>query len=149
LLSGRFAAGQEVVGVWMRRKGYIVSSVVTGLLGEAVLVSIVLWVLPLWRVYIPIWGLILLMAVFAVYECISYRIGARALERKPVVSSEAMVGCCGKATTSLAPDGYVQVNGELWQALSTGPKIDAGEEIVVVDIKRLTLFVAPSRNNKG
>ena len=133
----------------MRRKGYIVSSVVTGLLGEAVLVSIVLWVLPLWRVYISIWGLIVLMAVFAVYECVSYRIGARALERKPVVSPEAMVGCCGKATTSLAPDGYVQVNGELWQALSTGPKIDAGEEIVVVDIKRLTLFVAPSHNNEG
>ncbi len=133
----------------MKRKGYIVSSVVTGLLGEAALASIVLWVLPLWRVYIPIWGLILLMITFAFYEIVSYRIGARALERKPVVSSEAMVGCRGRATTSLAPDGYVQVNGELWQALSTGPKINAGEEIVVMGIKRLTLFVAPSHNSKG
>jgi len=88
------------------------------------------------------------MAVFAAYEFASYRIGARALERKPVVSPEAMVGCRGKATTSLAPDGYVQVNGELWQALSTGASIDAGEEIVVVDIKRLTLFVTPAHSNK-
>jgi membrane-bound ClpP family serine protease len=133
----------------MERKGYIVSSIITGLLGEVALVSIVLWVLPLWRVHMPIWGLILLIVAFAVYESLSYRIGARALERKPLVSSEAMVGCCGKAATSLAPDGYVQVNGELWQALSTGPKIDAGQEIIVVGIKRLTLFVAPPHNNQG
>ena len=131
----------------MRRKGYIVSSIVTALLGEAVLVAIVLWVLPLWRVYIPIWGLILLMLAFAGYESVSYRIGARALERKPVVSPEAMVGCCGKAATSLAPDGYVQVEGELWSAWSTGPNIDEGDEIVVVEVRRLTLVVAPLSNN--
>lgn len=48
-----------------------------------------------------------------------------------------------KATTPLAPDGYVQVQGELWRALSTGANIEESEEIVAVEIRRLTLFVAP------
>jgi len=131
----------------MGRKGYIVSSIVTGLLGEAALAAIVLWVLPLWGVNMPLWGLILLMVAFGVYEGVTYRIGARALERKPVGSPEAMVGCCGRATMPLAPDGYVRVDGELWWALSTGANIDEGDEIVVVEVKRLTLFVTPQPNN--
>ena len=73
--------------------------------------------------------------------------GARALERKPVVSLEAMVGSCGKAIVSLVPDGYVQVQGELWRALSTGPNIDEGDEITVMEVKRLTLFVARVPND--
>jgi len=67
--------------------------------------------------------------------------------RKPVVSLEGMVGCRGEAATPLVPGGYVQVQGELWQALSTGPNIDKGDEIVVVEVKRLTLFVTPQPNN--
>jgi len=131
----------------MRRKGYIVYSIVTGLLEEAALAAVVLWLLPLLGVNIPIWGLILLMVGYGVKEGITYRIGARALQRKPVVSSEAMVGCYGRATMPLAPDGYVRVAGELWRALSTGPNIDGGDEVVVVEVKRLTLFVAPLPNN--
>ena len=131
----------------MARKGYIVSSIITGLLGEAALAAIVLWLLPLCGVKIPIWGLILLLVAFGVYECISYRLGSGALRRKPVVSLEAMVGCCGKATTPLAPDGYVRVEGELWRALSTGRNIDKGDEIVIVEVRGLTLFVAPLPNN--
>jgi len=128
----------------MRRKGYTLSSIVTALLGEAALAGIALWLLPLWGVNIPIWGLVLLIVALGVYEGITYRIGSRALGRKPVVSLEAMVGCCGKATTPLAPSGYVQVEGELWRASSTGPNIDKGDEIVVVEVERLTLFVAPN-----
>jgi membrane-bound ClpP family serine protease len=131
----------------MRRKGYIVSSIVTGLLVEAALAAVVLWLLPLWRVNIPMWGLILLMVAFGVYEGATYRMGGRALDRKPVVSSETMVGSRGRATMPLAPDGYVRVEGELWRALSTGPNIDEGDEVVVVEVKRLTLFVAPLSNN--
>ena len=131
----------------MTKKGYIVFSIITGLLEEAALAAVVLWLLPLLGINIPIWGLILLMVAYGVKEGISYRIGARALGRKPVVSPEAMVGCCGKATTPLAPDGYVRVEGELWRALSTGPNIDKGDEIVVVEVKRLSLFVAPLSDN--
>lgn len=131
----------------MRRKWYIASSIVTALAGEVALVAIVLWLLPLCGVGMPMWGLILLMVAYGVYEYISYRIGSKALGRKPVVSLEAMVGSYGKAATQLVPNGYVQVEGELWRALSTGPNIDKGEEIVVVEVKRLTLIVAHMPNN--
>lgn len=118
-------------------------SIVTALIGEAAIAAIVLWLLPRWGVDIPVWGLIVMMLVFAVYQVLTYRISKRALVRKPVVSPQAMVGCCGKAVTPLAPGGYVRVEGELWRALSAGPDIDKDEEIVVVEIKGLTLFVAP------
>lgn len=127
----------------MKRKGYTIYNIVTALLGEAALVMVVLLLLPRWGINIPIWGLILLMVALGVYEVITYRMGKRALDRKMVVSLEAMIGCCGTTTTPLAPDGYVQIKGELWQALSTGPNINEGEEVVIVEIKRLTLFVTP------
>ena len=127
----------------MKRKDYIASSVVTGLLKVAALVAAVLWLLPRWGINIPIWGLALLLVALVAYEVVTFRIGARALDKKPVVSAQAMVGCCGKTTTPLIPGGYVQVGSELWRALSTGPNIDEDEEIIVVEVKRLTLLVIP------
>ena len=112
-----------------------------------------LWLLPRWGVTIPIWGLILLMFLFGIYEVISYWIGIRALARKPVISLQAMIGCHGRAVTPITSEGYVQIKGELWRALSAGPNIDEGSQIVVVEVNRLTLFVAPllrnTRDNSG
>lgn len=85
----------------------------------------------------------MIVAAFLTYEIVTFRLGRRALERKPVIWSEAMVGRCGKTTTSLTPDGYVQVNGELWHAFSSDTNINEGEDIVVVELDRLTLRVAP------
>ena len=127
----------------MSRKGYIMFCITTGLLKGVVLAAIVLWLLPLWGFNIPIWGLILLVVAFGIYEIVTFRLGRRALERKPKTSSQALVGCCGKATTPLTPDGYVQVEGELWHALSSDTKIKDGDDIVVLKVNRLTLSVAP------
>ena len=69
--------------------------------------------------------------------------GRKALQRKAVTPSEAIVGLCGKATTPLNPGGYVKVNGELWQALSSDARIDKDEDIVVLESDRLILHVAP------
>ena len=75
----------------MNKKAYIIFNIATGLLKGAVLLSIVLWLLPLWGVNIPIWGLIVIVAVFLTYEIVTFRLGRRALERKPVIWSEAIV----------------------------------------------------------
>ncbi len=127
----------------MSKKAYIILNIVTGLLKGAALAAIVLWLLPLWGINIPMWGIILIVVAFLVYEIVTFRVGRRALERKPAIWSEAIVGRCGKATTQLAPGGYVQVNGELWHALSSDTKINEGDDIVVVEMNRLTLRVAP------
>ena len=127
----------------MSRKAYFIFNLVTGLLKGAGLLSIVLWLLPRWEINIPVWGLIAIFVAFLTYEIVTFRIGRRALDKKPVIWPEAMAGRCGKATTPLAPEGYVRVGDELWRAMSTGPNIGEGDDIVVMEVKRLTLFVAP------
>jgi membrane protein implicated in regulation of membrane protease activity len=127
----------------MSRKTYIIYNIATGFLKGAILLLIVLWLLPVWGINIPIWGLILIVVVFLTYEIITFRLGKKALERKPAIWSDAIVGRCGKATTPLTPDGYVQVNGELWRAFSSDTNINEGDDIVVVELDRLTLHVAP------
>ena len=126
----------------MTKKTYIMFNIATGLLKGAVLVAIVLWVLPIWGFNIPIWGLILLVVALGIYQIITFRLGRRALERKPMASPQAIVGCCGKATTPLTPHGYVKVNGELWRAVSNDTNINEGDDIIVVELNRLTLHVA-------
>ena len=127
----------------MTKKAYLLFNIATGLPKGAVLAAIFLWLLPLWGINIPIWGIILLIVVFVIYEIITFRLGWRALKRKPSISLKAIVGCCGKATTPLTPKGYVQVQGELWQALCSDRDIDEGDDIVVLEVNRLTLRVAP------
>jgi len=132
----------------MSKKAYIIYNIATGLLKGAVLLLIILWLLPLWGINIPMWGLILIVVAFLIYEIVTFRLGRKALERKPAIWSEAIVGCCGKATTPLTPDGYVQVNGELWHALSSDTNINEGDDIVVVEMNRLILKVAPFSGTK-
>jgi len=124
------------------RKTYVMFNIATGLLKGAVLAAIVFWLLPVWGVHIPLWGLILLVVAFVIYEVVTFRLGRRALERKPMVSPQAIVGRCGRATTPLTPDGYVQIDGELWRATSSDTNINKGDDIVVVEANRLTLRVA-------
>ena len=132
----------------MSKKAYIIFNLATGLLKGTVVLLIILWLLPLWEVNIPIWGIVLIVAAFLTYEIVTFRLGRRALERKPVIWSEAIVGRCGKATTPLAPDGYVRVNGELWHAFSSDTNINEDDDIVVVEMDRLTLRVAPLQASK-
>ena len=127
----------------MSKKAYIIFNIATGLLKGAVLLLVILWLLPLWGINIPKWGIILIVVAFLIYEIVTFRLGRRAMERKPAIWSEAIVGHCGKATTPLTPKGYVQVNGELWRAFSSDININKGDDIVVVEMDRLTLRVAP------
>ena len=128
----------------MSKKAYIIFNIVTGLLKGAILLSIVFWLLPLWGINIPIWGLALIIIAFLAYEIVTFKLGRRALERKPVIWSQAIVGRCGKATTDLNPDGYVRVDGELWHAYSDNTSINEGDDIIVVEMNKLTLRVASS-----
>jgi membrane protein implicated in regulation of membrane protease activity len=131
----------------MSKKTYIIFNIATGLLKGAVLLSIVFWLLPLWGINIPMWGLALIIIAFLTYEIVTFRLGRRALERKPVIWSEAMIGRSGKATSDLNPHGYVQVDGELWQAYSDDTSINKGDDIVVLEMNKLTLRVALSTRN--
>lgn len=126
----------------MSIKAYYTFNIVTGFLKGALLASILLWLLPPWGITIPLWGLTLIVVAFLMYEIVTFRLGKKALERKPVIWSGAIVGRYGKATTPLNPDGYVKVDGELWHAVSSDTNIKEGDDLIVVEMDRQTLRVA-------
>ena len=125
----------------------LVLAIISTLLEEAALAVIVLWGLPQLEIYIPLAGLIALMVVWGVFSVFIYRMGSRALRRKPVVDLLPMVGSRGKVVSQLALDGQVRIKGELWQATSAGERIDAGEEVIVVDQEGLKLIVRKISNS--
>jgi membrane-bound serine protease (ClpP class) len=110
---------------------------------EAILVAVVLWLLPLFNINIPLWGLAILMAGLAVHSCIMYRIGRPTFLMKPKVAAETIVGDEGRVTRRLAPEGYVKVKGVLWKAICDETELEIGDEVVVVGIGGLRLVVSP------
>jgi len=122
----------------------LVWAVLSSLLEQAVVVAIVLWGLPQLGIKIPVAGLAGLMAALAAYSVIAYRMGSRALRTKPVAGLTAMVGTRGKVVSPLAPEGLVRIEGELWEATSSGEDMDIGEEVIVTAQDRLRLVVRRS-----
>jgi membrane-bound serine protease (ClpP class) len=68
-------------------------------------------------------------------------LGLKAQRKKPSTGSEGLIGEIGEAYTPLNPNGTIQIQGEFWQAESTGGTIEKGERIRVVEIHNLKLKV--------
>lgn len=112
--------------------------------------AIVLWGLPQLGIRIPLAGLIALVAALAAYAVITYRLGSKALGRKPVVGLSDMVGSKGKVVSPLDPEGLVRIKGELWDSRSVGRRINTGEEVIVVGQDGLKLIVRKDKpGSKG
>ena len=122
----------------------LVFAIFSTLLEETALVSIVLWGLPRLGVNIPLGGLIAIVMVLTTYDVISYRIGSRALKRKPVVGQGTMVGAKGRVVTPLAPEGFIRVGSDLRKASSADKGIGIDDEVTVVSQERLKLIVRKS-----
>ena len=123
--------------------GRLVLAIISTLLEEAALVVIVLWGLPRLDIEIPLAGLIVLMAAWGAYSVVTYRMGSRALRRKPEILLP-LIGSKGKVVSPLVPEGLVRIKGELWQAKSASGRMDTGEEITVVGQDGLKLIVRRS-----
>ena len=102
---------------------------------------VVLWGLPQLGIHIPLAGLIALMVAWGAFSILTYRMGSRALRRKPLIGLPGMVGGKGEVVSSLDPKGMVRIKGELWEAASDGGRIDIGEEVTVVGQDGLKLVV--------
>ncbi len=121
--------------------GRLIIAIVSTTLEEAALAVGVLWGLPKLGIHIPLWVLIIVMLAWGAYTVITYRMGSRALRRKPVHGLTAMLGSEGEVVSPLVPEGMVRIKGELWVAKSAGREIDAGEGITVVGQDGLKLIV--------
>ena len=116
-------------------------AIVTTLFEEVALAAIVLWGLPQMGVHLHVGVLIALMAALAAYAVTTYRLGSRALRKKPVVGLPGMVGTRGKVVSDLDPEGLVRIKGELWESKTEGRKINVGVEVTVVGQEGLKLIV--------
>ena len=84
----------------------------------------------------------MLALALVIQSVVSYRLSRQALAKKPVVAPENIIGSHGKAVTVLTPEGYVRVQGELWQA-QTDCQLEPGEEVIVTGMNGLKLLVTP------
>ena len=122
----------------------LILSIVSNVLEEVALVVIVLWGLPQIGIHIPLAGLIAMIVAWGVISVVIYRVGSRALMRKPVTGLPAMIGSRGEVVRPLAPKGIVKIKNELWEAKAAGRKINTGEEVTVVGQEGLRLVVRKS-----
>ena len=122
-------------------KGRLIIAIVSTTLEEIALALGVLWGLPKLGIHIPLWVLIIVMMAWAAYTVTTYRMGSRALRRKPVHGLTAMLGSEGKVVRSLVPEGLVRIKGELWKAKSATGSMDTGEKVIVVGQDGLELTV--------
>ncbi len=124
--------------------GRLIFAIISTILEEVALVVIVLWGLPQVGMHIPLWGLIIIMVVWAAYSVFTFRLGTRALIRKQLAGLPNMIGTKGKVVSPLTPEGLVRIRGELWVAKSAGGEIKPGGEVIVVGQERLKLMVHES-----
>jgi len=123
--------------------GRLILAIISTILEEAAIVAIVLLGLPRLGIHVPLAGLIALMAAWGAYSIIIYRMGSRALSRKPVIRLP-VTGSHGRVVSRLAPEGLVRIESELWVATSAGAEIDVGTEVIVVEQDGLKLIVRKS-----
>ena len=124
--------------------GRLILAIFSTLMEEAALAVIVLLGLPHLGIRIPLAGLIVLMAAWGAFSVITYRMGSRALRRKPVVGLPDMLDSKGKVVNPLDPEGTIRIKGELWDATSAEGSINTGEEVIVVGQVGLKLVVRKS-----
>jgi len=111
-------------------------------LGEEIALALfILLGLPRLGIKLPLGGLIGMMAGLAAYGVISYRLGSRALMKKPMAGFTDMVGSKGTVIEPLTPRGTIKIRGELWEAESIDHNIATGQDVIVVGRDGLKLMV--------
>ena len=119
----------------------LIYAIVTTILEEAFIAAIVLWGLPQLGINIPRGVLIGIMVAWAANSVVFFRIGSRALRRRPVSGLGSVVGDKGKVISTLAPDGVIKIRDELWEARSPNGQMDIGEKVMVTEQDGLKLTV--------
>lgn len=118
-------------------------NLVSTVIEEAVLIAVLLWLLPHFGISIPIWLVVVLVLAWAAWSYLTYSLGKRVIGKPPAVGPETMVGLRCRTTTPLSPVGYVQAGSELWRACSIAGDVAAEVEVVIAEVRGLTLLVMP------
>jgi membrane-bound serine protease (ClpP class) len=93
--------------------------------------TINLWVVPA-----------VVLGLGALAACIVWA-AVRNRSRPVLTGIEALIGCVGVAISDLAPQGMVRVDGEVWSAVADVEPIHAGDQVQIVAVEGVTLWVQP------
>jgi membrane-bound serine protease (ClpP class) len=126
----------------VKRNERLVMAVASNLLEVAAIVLIAVYLLPVWDIRIPIYGIVLLAAAWVAVSVAVYRKGSRALTRRVTPGLTDMTGSKGVVIRELALEGKVRIGGEIWHARSRQP-LETGRRVTVVAQQGMLLEVEP------
>ena len=84
-------------------------------------------------------------AVSALFFLFLITMGLRAQRAKPASGASTLIGQTAVTLGKLDPAGQVSVLGEIWRAVSLSDIIGANENVIIKEIKELTLYVMPEK----
>ena len=94
------------------------------------------------------WVAIAVGVGFGAITAFLVRIAARARRRKALTGADALVGAHATALESLAPEGHVLVEGEIWRAVSD-PPVEKGTGLRVTSYEQHLLHVVPDSRSQS
>jgi membrane-bound serine protease (ClpP class) len=98
---------------------------------------------PVPEMAISPWVAIAVSAAFGAITVFLVRLAVRARRIKSRLGPSSLVGSSARAMEPLTPEGHVQVEGEIWRAVSTKP-VPAGASLRVVSLEQYLLHVEPA-----
>ena len=119
----------------------LILAIVSTSVEEFAIVAIWRWLLPEFGINLSLSVLIGVMVAWAAFSVSLFVFTTRTLKRQTVVGLPTMIGSKGKVASSLVPEGFVKIKGELWGAKSEAGDIAKGTEIEVVGEDGLKLLV--------
>ena len=119
----------------------LIWAILSTILEEAAFALIVIFLLPRWDIEFPLPLLIIILVIWSIVAATIYIAGTQALKRKPLKGLTSMVGLRGVVIQKLSPKGLIRIEGEIWQACSSGGEIAEGEEVEVIEQHGLKLKV--------
>lgn len=90
---------------------------------------------------LDVWALVIFAIAVVVFIAILTIYGIRAHRRTPLSGRNSFITKTARAKTALNPNGTVQIDGELWSATLQEGEVQAGEEVVIIKIDNLKLWV--------
>lgn len=93
----------------------------------------------------PGWVLWSLLAFWVTKDIFWFFFVWRAYNTRPFGQKPTMLGKEGVVEVSLAPSGYVRIQGEIWRAesMEKGKPLQKGNRVRVCGVRGLTLIVEP------
>jgi membrane-bound serine protease (ClpP class) len=119
----------------------LVLAVVSMALEQGAIYVIWRWLLPELNIYFHVSVLIVIMAAWAVIGTMLFIFTTVTLKKQATIGLPSMIGTKGKVASRLAPEGMVNIKGELWTAQSSEGTIGEGEDVIILSQDGLKLIV--------